>query len=109
MENLKAGKSDGINDLKSDAFINGCLSLFTHICLLFSALLRHGVTPNNMLLATLVPIPKNKSKCLNDSSNYIAIALGCIFSKPFDIIIIMEKHYSIFTSSELQFGFKAKH
>jgi len=83
---------------KSDAFINGCHSLFIHISLLFSALLRHGVTPNNMLLATLVPIP----------SNYRAIALRSIFSKIFDIII-MEKHSSIFTSSELQFGFKAKH
>jgi hypothetical protein len=108
MEKLKARKSDGINNLKSDAFINGCHSLFTHISLLFSALLRHGVTPNNMLLATLVPIPKNKRKCLNDSSNYRAIALGSIFSKIFDIII-MEKNSSIFTSSELQFGFKAKH
>jgi len=88
--------------------LNGCHSLFTHISLLFSALLRHGVTPNNILLATLVPVAKNKRKCLNDSSNYRAIALGSIFSKGFDIII-MEKDSSIFTSSELQFGFKAKH
>ena len=75
---------------------------------LFSALLRHWVTPNKMLLATLVPIPKNKRKYLNNSSNYRPIALGSIFSKSFDIII-MEKHSSIFTSLELQFAFKAKH
>jgi len=95
--------------LKSDALLNGCHSLFIHISLLFSALLRCGVTPNNILLATLVSIPKNKRKCLNDSSNYRAFALGAIVSKPFDIIIIIEKYSSIFTSSELQIGFKAKH
>jgi len=78
MEKLESRKSDGINNLKSDAFINGCHSLFTHISVLFSALLRL-LTTNNMLLATLVPIPKNKRKCLNDSSNYRAIELGSIF------------------------------
>ena len=87
----KARKSDGINNLKSNAFIIRCHSLFTHIFLLFSAPLRHGVTPNNMLLAT------------------------SIFSKILDIIIIIiiiiiiENNSSIFTSAEVQFGFKAKH
>jgi hypothetical protein len=108
MAKLKIGKSDGVNNLRSDALINGCDSLFTHISLLFSALLKHGFTPNNMLLATLIPIPKNKRKCLNDSSNYRAIALGSILSKVLDVII-MDKNANIFTSSELQFGFKAKH
>ena len=78
MEKLKVSKSDGINNLKWDVFINGCYSLFTLISLLFSALLRHGVIPNNTLLATLIPISKNKWKCLSDNSNYRAIALGNI-------------------------------
>jgi len=60
IDSLKASKADDINNLKSDTFINGCHSLFTHISLLFSALLRHRVTPNNMLWATLVPIPKKQ-------------------------------------------------
>ena len=38
----------------------------------------------------LVPILKNPKKCLNDCSNYRAIALGVIFSNTFDSII-MEK------------------
>ena len=98
--------------MKSDALLNGCHSLFIHISLLFSALLRCGVTPNNILLATLVSIPKNKRKCLNHSSNYRAIALGSIFSKNFNIIIIiiiMEKIIPYLRLLNLKFGFKAKH
>jgi len=82
---------------------------YSHIFLYFSLHYLDVVTPNNMSLATLVPNPKNKRKCLNDCSTYRAIALGSIFSKISDIIIIMEKHYSIFMSSELQFDLKAKH
>ena len=42
--------------------------------MLFSMVLTHGVTPQGLLLSTLVPIPKNKrgNKC--DSNNYRQIA-----------------------------------
>jgi len=53
-----------------------------HLALLFNAMILHGVSPNNMLLSTLVPIPKNiKKRSLNDTNNYRAIALGSIVSK----------------------------
>jgi hypothetical protein len=71
-------------------------------------MLRHGIVPINMLMATLIPIPKNTKKSLNDSANYRAIALGSIIGKLIDIIV-MDKNTNIFKSSALQFGFKPKH
>ena len=52
---LKASKADGTNNLMSDALINSSPSMAVHISLLFSAMLRHGVSPDNILLATLIP------------------------------------------------------
>ena len=42
------------------------------------------------------------------SSNYRAIALSSIICKILDTIIL-NKHHSILSTSDLQFGFKAKH
>ena len=50
-------------------------------------MLRHGVSLDNMLLATLIPIPKLTKKCLNNSTNYMAIILSSVLSKLLDIII----------------------
>ena len=60
MENLKLENQMVLITWNQMLLLNGSHSLFTHISLLFSALLRHGVTQSNMLLDTLVPIPKNK-------------------------------------------------
>jgi len=56
----------------------------------------HGVSPNNMLLSTLVPIPKIRKRFLNDNNNYRAIALGSIVCE------------YVLRSSDLQHGFKVK-
>lgn len=108
IKKLKSNKSDGVSSIMSDALINAPLSLHTHLSLLFSSIIAHGCLPNNMLLSTLIPIPKNNKKCLNDSSNYRAIALGSVIGKILDLII-MEKSASVFHSSDLQFGFKVGH
>jgi len=68
----------------------------------------HGVSSNNMLLSTLVPISKNRKKSLNDTNNYRAIALGSIVCKVIDNITL-ENHKYLLRFSDLQYGFKAKH
>ena len=105
---LKHNKSDGTNELYSDAIINGGDVLYNHLSMLFSACITHGITPNNMLSGTLIPIPKNAKKSLSDCSNYRAIALGNLLCKLLDIIV-MSKNYHVFSSSALQFGFKKQH
>ena len=73
-----------------------------------SSMLSHSFVPQEMLSSSLVPIPKNMRKSLNTSDNYRSIAIGSIFGKVFDTIII-EKHSMVLQSSSMQFGFKAKH
>ena len=66
--------------------------------------IRHGLSPNSMILGTMIPISKDKKKSLCSASNYRAIALSSIFSKMLDWIILLKEHS--LCSSELQFGFK---
>ena len=68
-------------------------------------MLIHGVSPGNLLLSTLVPIPKNKrgNKC--NSINYRQIAISSILGKIFHIIVL-DAQYDSLSTDVLQFGFK---
>ena len=61
-----------------------------------------------MLLGTLIPIPKNKHKSLNESTNYRGITLSSIIGKLYDFILF-KMNNMILRSSNLQFGFKENH
>ncbi len=102
---LKGGKSDGEEGLMSDNVINGTHALYVHLSLVFNAMLIHGLSPDSMLLATMIPIPKDKRKSLCDSNNYRAIALSSILGKTLDWVILL-KEEKVLMSSNLQFGFK---
>ena len=73
--------SDCIDGIFSDTFINGTELLFSYISMLFRMMLTHGVAPQDVLLSTLVPIPKNKrgNKC--DFTNYRQIAISSLLGK----------------------------
>jgi hypothetical protein len=70
-------------------------------------MVNHSYTPPKMNLSTLVPITKSSKKSASDSSNYRAIALGSVFAKVLDKII-MTKYAGNLVTSDLQFGFKEK-
>ena len=73
--------------------------------MLFTSMLIHGVSHGDLLLSTLVPIPKNKrgNKC--NSNNYRQIAISSILGKIFDIIVL-DAQYDSLSTDVLQFGFK---
>ena len=108
IEKMSLGKSDSDRALYSDHLINGSARLFEMLATLFSVMLFHGNVPTAMNISTLVPIPKNNKKSLNDSANYRAIALSSVVGELMDNII-MSKYSDVFTTSDLQFGFKKKH
>ena len=56
---------------------------------------------------TVVSIPKGHNVNMSDSENYRGIALGSIFGKLFDNIVL-HRYGSNLVSSEFQFGFKTK-
>ena len=67
---LKPGKSDCIDNMYSDNLKNGTYTLYHMISMLFTSMLIHGVSPGDLLLSTLVPIPKNKRGNQCNSNNY---------------------------------------
>ena len=57
---LKPGKSETTDGLLSDNLKNGTYLLYSHIALLFTCMLTHGVSPIDFCLSVIIPIPKNK-------------------------------------------------
>jgi len=66
---LKLNKSDGVHILLSDSLKHSNPLFHEHLSVLFTAMLYHGFAPHSMKLSTIIPIPKNRKKCLNDSNN----------------------------------------
>ena len=106
VKSLKYGKfgGDGEN-LSSDHFVHAPRIMLVFLSLFYNSMLVHGISPNSMILGTMVPIPKCKQKRLDVSDNYRSITLSSIVSKIFDIIVLSRDEKLLMTS-ELQFGFK---
>ena len=76
--------------------------------LCFTLCLAHGYLPPAMIETTIVPIVKNKSGNLSDSSNYRLIAHATIVSKMFESVLLF-KCAEYLSTSDNQFGFKSSH
>jgi hypothetical protein len=106
IKRLKLGKSDGEEGLNSDHIINGPHLLYVFLTIIFNCMLIHGVSPDSMIIGTMVPIPKCKTKQLCCSDNYRAITLSSVIGKIFDWLVLIKEQKAL-NSSQLQFGFKA--
>ena len=102
---LKRGKADG-TPLPSDVLILVLPAVRTPVASLFTAILRHGYMPGPIRDCLLVPIPKSDKDPAN-SDSYRPIALAPTLSKALEWCILL-LHPTSFTTSGLQFGFKAK-
>ena len=108
VEGLKKGKHDGNLGQYSDHLIYSTPRFQCCLSLLLNSLLTHNVVPENILLSTVSPIPKNKRKSMNQSNNYRAIALSCVIGKLLDKVIL-SKCQELTDTSQQQFGFKKAH
>ena len=106
VESLKSDKNDGAYSLKSQNLIHASEILHGHLSILFTIMLKHGYSPNGMLLGTMVPIPKGKFNDLTNSKNYRAITISSLFGKLFDIIVLNREGQHLMTN-DLQFSFKS--
>ena len=68
-------------------------------------MLRHGCSPEGMLLGTMVPLPKGKFNDLSQSKNFRALTISSILGKLLDNIIL-EIEYQNLGTNDLQFSFK---
>ena len=103
---LKHGKKDGNSNVVSDNIIYAGHRLHVHLAILFTAMLRHGITPEGMLNGTMVPIPKGRWANLSSSDNFRAITLSSVLCKLVDVIVLNKEEKRMCTS-DLQFGFKS--
>ena len=108
MAKIKFGKTDANNGCSSNHFKNGTNKLNVYFSLLFTAMWTHNYVPCSMLTSTIIPIPKNRRKSLNDIDNYRAIALSSILGKLLDWVILLSCDKAL-SSNDSQFGFKPKH
>ena len=82
-------KSDPIFSFSSDC-IKHCLDLlFESLSLVIKSFLIHGHVTVFLLLATLVPIIKDKLGSINSSKNYRSIAISSLILKLIDWIILI--------------------
>ena len=108
LRKIKLGKSDGETGLSTDYLKNGSHKLHVYISILFSVMLSHGYVPKAMRTSSIIPIPKNGRKSVNDSDNYRGIALSSVLGKVLDWVILHTCSDALKTT-HYQFGFKPDH
>ena len=86
---LNSNKSDPTYTFSSDCIKNGPDSLFQHLSVVLKSFLIHGHVTLFLLIATLVPIIKDKLGSISSSKNYRSIALSSQVLKLFDWVILL--------------------
>lgn len=104
-DKIKMHKNDPVFVFNSDCLKCAPSSLFQHLSNLIRSFLIHGHVSKVLLLATLVPLLKDKLGDRESSDNYRSIALSSIILKIFDwvIIILFDTSFSV---DELQFSYQ---
>ena len=102
---IKSNKSDPICNFSSDFLKNGPDILIYHLEVMIKTFLIHGHISEILLLATLVPIVKDKLGDLCNSKNYRSIAISSLILKLIDWLII-NIYGHLLKCDDLQFGFQ---
>ena len=102
---LKAGKSDPVYSFSSDCIKVDSYKLAELLSIIIRCYLVHGHVTRFLLLATLVPIIKDKLGCINSSKNYRSIAISSLILKMLDWIIII-LFGETFGLNDLQFAYQ---
>ena len=104
--NLKNAKSDPIYSFSSDCLKQGPDKLYELLSIAIKSYLVHGHITTFLLLATLIPIIKDKLASINSSKNYRSIALSSLILKILDWIILT-LYGATLGLDELQFAYQA--
>ena len=104
-EKLKPGKSDPVFKFTSDCIKIDSKRLAILLAAVFQSFLIHGHVTRFLLLATLVPIIKDKLGSISNSKNYRSIAISSLILKLIDWIVII-LFGSSFGLDDLQFAYQ---
>ena len=105
IKQMKPNKKDSVFDTMSDMYINAPNELCQHISVIIKSMLSHGIVPSFLLLCTLTPIVKCSLDDMTSSSNYRAIAGGCLLLKIIDQVILIFEGQNL-KQEELQFAYQ---
>ena len=105
-KNLRDGKTDPVFKVSSDCFIHGPDKLFEILSLIVRSFLIHGYVTSYLLLATLVPIIKDKLSSTTNSKNYRSIAISSLVLKLIDWVIVHLFGQKL-NLDELQFAYQS--
>ena len=108
IKKLKPHKDDGNHGFKSDHIINGSNKLLLLLSIMFNAMLTHGFNPEDILLSTIISIPKKNRSSMNSSDNYRCISLSNSICKLYDYVFI-DLNIEYLKTDDMQFGFKNNH
>ena len=107
IKSMKNGKSCGVDNIYSEHFKYACDKVPVVLTILFNTMVIHGHIPMSLLDTVLTPILKDKKGNVSDVDNYRPIAVTCVVSKVFELLIL-ERYKDLFTTTSNQFGFKEK-
>ena len=72
---------------------------------MFNAMLTHGFNPEDLLLSTIISIPKDNRGSMNSSDNYRGISLSNSICKLYDYVFI-DLNMDYLKTDDMQFGLK---
>ena len=102
---LKPGKGDPVFKFSSDCLNINSERLAVLLAAIFQSFLVHGHVTRFLLLATLVPIIKDKLGSINTSKTYRSIAISSLILKLIDWIVIL-LFGDTFGLNDLQFAYQ---
>ena len=105
---LKSGKSQGPDKLCAEHLKHAGDNLSAILTLFFNCAIVHGHLPAKFMQTNIIPIVKDKKGVLSSVDNYRPIAMTCIMSKVFELMIL-NRYKDLFSTTDNQFGFKSKH
>jgi hypothetical protein len=83
--------------LSTDNFIHARDELLVHVTCLLNCIFIHGSVPDDFVVGTTIPIPKNKNVNVARSENYRGITPSSVFGRILDNII-MRRYVSLLAS-----------
>ena len=108
LSGLHNGKAAGPDALRAEHLKHANPRCSVLLSILFNASLSHGYLPSAFTYSTLIPVIKDKAGDPTSKSNYRPIALLSCLAKVLEKCILTV-YSDFFSSTDHQFGFKAKH
>ena len=107
IKQLADNKASGSDHITAEHLKFATPKVAALLAICFTGLMAHGLLPSSMLAVTLVPVIKDKAGKIGSVDNYRPIALATVVSKILEKILL-DRLNQYLTTSQNQFGFKAK-